>query len=468
MGKIIWPPDSVRGMRDLNRDLFRRIVRIPFVVTDINNIDTVGQLLRPYFLKINQFKPIQEYESSSSNEKRKIFLNPDHSELFESLISDLIEHQFLCRLTKTTEEFIGHEEIELKYEHFNHLTIFRSIFDHNNESSDNSNPDFSLSGFSTIGHIIHLNLRENLLPYKKLIGQVLLDKIKGCRLVVNKIDIIDTKYRNFAMETLASDDDPSVTTVVDTTECNVRFRFDFADVYWNPRLSHERTLILKKLNREIDHVYDVFAGVGPFAVTAAKLRKCQCLANDLNPASYRWLKENVQLNKVEHLVRCFNQDGREFIRNQVKEDLIKQIQSFDGSNINRQHHVIMNLPAMAIEFLNEFNGLLSSIRGDENYQYEIPFLRIHCYCFLKGKAEDSDQLWKLASENLGHTISSDNIEELHEVRKVAPNKLMYRLSFRIDKNILYGRTFNNDDDGDNGNEQKIRSESNVMKRLKVK
>jgi len=32
------------------------------------------------------------------------------------------------------------------------------------------------SGFETIGHIAHLNLAESLMPFKKLIGQVLLDK----------------------------------------------------------------------------------------------------------------------------------------------------------------------------------------------------------------------------------------------------------------------------------------------------
>ncbi|OTF77919.1 tRNA (guanine(37)-N1)-methyltransferase-like protein, partial [Euroglyphus maynei] len=408
--KLIWPPDSVRGMRDLNRDLFRRTVRIPFVVAEINNFAAVVNLLQPYFLKIPNFKPVQEYQSSN---QKQIFLNPDKLEQFEPIIENLVEARLLSRLN-SNDEYIGHKEMELNYEHFNHLIIFRSIF-----GDTESDGDSSLSGFSTIGHIIHLNLREHMLPYKKLIGQVLLDKIKGCRLVVNKIDIIDTKYRNFSMETLACIDDASVSTVVDTVECNVRFRFDFADVYWNPRLSHERSLIIKKLNRQIDYVYDVFAGVGPFAVSAAKLRKCHCLANDLNPASYRWLEENVRLNKVEHLVGCFNQDGRQFIRNHVKEDLIKQIESFDGSNINRQHHVIMNLPAMAIEFLNEFNGLLSSIRN-EHYEYEIPFLRIHCYCFLKGKDVERDTLWKLASENLGHTIQPDDIEELHEVRKVAP------------------------------------------------
>lgn len=45
---------------------------------------------------------------------------------------------------------------------------------------------FFYSGFSQIGHIVHVNLREELLPYKKVIGQILLDKVKGCKYVLIK------------------------------------------------------------------------------------------------------------------------------------------------------------------------------------------------------------------------------------------------------------------------------------------
>jgi tRNA G37 N-methylase Trm5 len=42
------------------------------------------------------------------------------------------------------------------------------------------------SSFETVGHIAHLNLRDELLPYKHLVGQVLLDKNPNIRTVVNK------------------------------------------------------------------------------------------------------------------------------------------------------------------------------------------------------------------------------------------------------------------------------------------
>jgi len=46
-----------------------------------------------------------------------------------------------------------------------------------------------------------------------------------------------------------------------------------------------------------DIVADVFAGVGPFVVPAAK-KGCAVFANDLNPNSVKYLKVNVADNLV--------------------------------------------------------------------------------------------------------------------------------------------------------------------------
>jgi tRNA (guanine37-N1)-methyltransferase len=71
----------------------------------------------------------------------------------------------------------------------------------------------------------HLNLNDEYLPYKYVIGQVILDvcafnhvhslenltnvtqKNKRVKTVVNKLDSIDTKFRFFKMELLAGEPD---------------------------------------------------------------------------------------------------------------------------------------------------------------------------------------------------------------------------------------------------------------------
>lgn len=61
------------------------------------------------------------------------------------------------------------------------------------------------SSFTQIGHIAHMNLRENYYPWKTLIGQVILDKNKNITTVVNKTSNIDTTFRFFQMELLAGE-----------------------------------------------------------------------------------------------------------------------------------------------------------------------------------------------------------------------------------------------------------------------
>ena len=56
--------------------------------------------------------------------------------------------------------------------------------------------------------------------------------------------------------------------MVSVKENGVKFEMDFSKVYWNPRLSTEHDRLVGMLE-EGDVLYDVFAGVGPFAVYAA-------------------------------------------------------------------------------------------------------------------------------------------------------------------------------------------------------
>ena len=80
------------------------------------------------------------------------------------------------------------------------------------------------------------------------------------------------------------------------SESDCRFTFDFSRVYWNSRLHTEHTRLVDMFQPD-ELVADVFAGVGPFALPAAK-KGCAVLANDLNPESYKYLNINIKGNKV--------------------------------------------------------------------------------------------------------------------------------------------------------------------------
>ena len=264
------------------------------------------------------------------------------------------------------------------------------------------------------------------------IGQVILDKAANVKTVVNKTGIIETKFRTFPMEILAGVN----STDVELKMNGLRFKFDFAKVYWNSRLSEEHERLAEQQFKAGDLVIDAFCGVGPFALRAIK-KQCAVQANDLNPESTQSLVENARLNKMKVVdftaqvpttvapfeigkIHAFNMDAREFLKFVLKGDLPAST------------HIVMNLPATAIEFLDALRGAFR-----DPPRSNLPL--VHCYCFssrptLDERREDVVQRVKSAMKWDGE-LSVD----VREVRDVAPNKYMLCAHFSVPKEVAYGK-----------------------------
>ena len=67
-------------------------------------------------------------------------------------------------------------------------------------------------GYEAVGDVAHLNLKDNQMPYKYHIGQVILDKHPHLRTVVTKIGHIEATYRFYELECIAGV--PSYETIV--------------------------------------------------------------------------------------------------------------------------------------------------------------------------------------------------------------------------------------------------------------
>ncbi|KAG0213818.1 tRNA(m(1)G37)methyltransferase [Mortierella sp. GBA30] len=457
---MIPPPAIQRGLLTLDRSLFKKSVsvmalRIPASMTmECKKVLGTDMLLEP---KIRNVIDSDDGEKS----KRLVLLNLS------------IKDEGLEGASETTKEFIKEKGLDLTraefnvaYDHWTADEILRAILPENII-------DEAPSSFTTVGHIAHMNLKDEYLPFKHLIGQVILDKNPNLRTVVNKMDSIDTTFRFFKMEILAGEDNM----IAEVRESGCRFKFDFAQVYWNSRLHTEHDRLVKMF-KPTDAVCDVMAGVGPFAMPAAK-KGCMVYANDLNPTSYKYMLENKTLNKLKDNLHIYNLDGREFIRKAV-EDLEKSgyqtppeapvvIKGKKGaaakapqaatvastssstepstkadttsastatttSGFKTFDHFVMNLPATAIEFLDAFRGLFQG-REAQIPEPKTQLPMIHCHCFSKSEKPEDDVRERVESV-MGGRLEMDSVK-LHWVRKVAPNKDMYCISFRLPAEIAF-------------------------------
>jgi len=90
------------------------------------------------------------------------------------------------------------------------------------------------------------------------------------------------------------------TTRTQVTEHGHRFTIDLAAAYFSARLATERQRILARM-QDNEAVLDMFAGVGPFAITLAG-RASSVVASDINPQAVLLMLGNLQQNRIRNVL----------------------------------------------------------------------------------------------------------------------------------------------------------------------
>ncbi len=251
-------------------------------------------------------------------------------------------------------------------------------------------------------------------------------------------------------------------------------------MYWNTRLNTEHVRLVSKFNPG-EAVCDVMAGVGPFALPAAK-KKVWVWANDLNPESYSSLVENMERNKVHtqalstkrllmyaqvtDFVNPFCADGHSFIRTSTA-GLLKSSKKVtlrpkiarsartgrSSALVERSEpevliepkifsHYVLNLPATATTFLPSFIGLYAGHEDLFSPHTSTPLPMIHVYCFSTksdGNKAEEMKICREISGQLGYEIAKAGDEEMEiwDVRDVAPEKRIFCASFRLPAEVAF-------------------------------
>ncbi|KAI1431461.1 Met-10+ like-protein-domain-containing protein [Xylaria sp. CBS 124048] len=467
MSAIFRPPALRYTIGVLDRALFAKTVKLAAAaVADKTHIAQWRQKLQKEntLLTVERLTAVVPHpdQQLASQGVRCLLLDPkvqpEAPDTWSSLLRDGVEKQELGILPY---------ELSLDYTYWTYDDVMRCLLPPDKREHHDGIP----SGFNQAGHVAHLNLRDEYLPYKKLIAEVLMDKNPGVRTVINKIADVgnESEFRTFAYEVLAGD--PDLNVIARESDCT--FWFHYGKVYWNSKLEIEHRRIVD-LFKAGEAVCDVMSGIGPFAVPAGK-KGVFVWANDYNPESRKYLELNVERNKVSQYVRAFNEDGRVFIRKAADavydahmngdyalantKRIKTKVEKKDGAKARGKpsdlasprtyvpptiSHFVMNLPATAITFLHHYRGIYFKRESlfEPFTTTKLPL--VHVYCFA-AKADDDRPMLDVCERitaDLGVPIKLGDAEvpgeaSVLEIRAVAPNKRMFCATFRIPPEIAF-------------------------------
>ena len=161
-------------------------------------------------------------------------------------------------------------------------------------------------GYDRVGHVALLTLSFDDSEYISRIGELTLDYDPKVRSVAVRTGPTKgvTRLPSF---TLVAGDPETLTTHV---ENGVRFRIDPLKLTFS-RGNRGARIALPKRVKDAEHVVDMFACVGQFGLHIAAKTKAHVTAIEINPAAFRFLQENIVLNRVEDRMTAILGDCRE-------------------------------------------------------------------------------------------------------------------------------------------------------------
>ncbi|MFB6070922.1 MAG: class I SAM-dependent methyltransferase family protein [Halanaeroarchaeum sp.] len=162
----------------------------------------------------------------------------------------------------------------------------------------------------------------------RAIADAIVESAIPAKTVLNKRSKIKGERRVRDWEVLAGNGTETV-----HREYGAEFLLDLATVYFSPRLATERHRVVERVGAD-EHAFDMFAGVGPFAVPMA-MRGAEVVATDINETAIEYLRENADRNHVPERVTAIAADVR---------DVAPEYE-------NWADRIVMNLPHSADEFL---------------------------------------------------------------------------------------------------------------------
>lgn len=213
---------------------------------------------------------------------------------------------------------------------------------HLKDSLTENKLDLLPSGFQTLGKVVIIKLKPELMPHKEKIAEAYLDLLPYIRSIYINKGIIEGQYRTpKGIEYLAGEKDP----IVQHKEHGVIYEFDITKIMFSQGNLRERKYLSTLVN-DGEVVVDMFAGIGYFSLPIGKLSSPQKVYSiELNPLAYKFLVKNIKLNKLEDIVIP------------IKGDCKKEVIKLSKAGIQADRVVMGVFPA-PVEYIEEALTLL--------------------------------------------------------------------------------------------------------------
>lgn len=166
-----------------------------------------------------------------------------------------------------------------------------------------------VKSFDIIGDIAILEIPKKLEKKEKLIANSLMEVHRNVKSVFKKTSPMLGIFRVRKLKLIAGEN----RTITEYRENNCRFKLDVSKVYFTPRLSFERKRIAEQV-KPGEKILAMFAGVGPFPIVIAKFQpKVKICAIELNPVAFKYLEENIRLNRMQEIITPILGDVKDVI-----------------------------------------------------------------------------------------------------------------------------------------------------------
>jgi len=243
--------------------------------------------------------------------------------------------------------------------------------------------------FDVVGDIAMIRIPDELLPYSRQIGEALIEANRNIRAAFRDSGV-KGEFRIRELEKIAGEGGSETA----HREFGVTLYSDPSKVYFNPRLSSERSRIAGLVG-DGEVIIDMFGGVAPFGTVIGKLAHPSAIYSiDLNPAAEEFACRNARKNRIKVL-------------HPMTGDSSKVVYTLPEAD-----RIIMNLPQIADRFLCYALDRLKI--GGTVHMYKI-LERSEFEGFERGLVEDME------SRGFGIRISSS------ELKTYSPTMSVYSL-----------------------------------------